>query len=115
MQTVQKPELMLRLFFDVTRMDRIINKHIRETEQVGQFGDKGTEAGLKWSGHVQRRDNEYIGRGMFTIELPGRRQRGRMKRRFVDVVTEEIQKVGGKMQRTERDGGGGFLEKPKLS
>ncbi|KAK3565251.1 hypothetical protein QTP86_001670 [Hemibagrus guttatus] len=39
------------------------------------------EARLRWFGHVQRRESEYIGRRMLDMELPGRRQRGRPKRR----------------------------------
>ncbi|KAK3548215.1 hypothetical protein QTP70_005165 [Hemibagrus guttatus] len=40
------------------------------------------EARLRWFGHVQRRESEYIGRRMLDMELPGRRQRGRPKRRL---------------------------------
>ncbi|KAK3566785.1 hypothetical protein QTP86_004517 [Hemibagrus guttatus] len=39
------------------------------------------EARLRWFGHVQKRESEYIGRRMLDMELPGRRQRGRPKRR----------------------------------
>ena len=42
-------------------------------------------------GHVQRSDSEHIGRWMLKMELPGRRQKGRPKRRFMDVVREEAQ------------------------
>ena len=55
--------------------------------QVTCFGYKVREAKLGWFG--QRRDNEYIGGRMFKMELPGRRQRGRTKKRFMDVVRED--------------------------
>ena len=46
---------------------------------------KVREARLRWVGHVQRRDSVY-GRRMLEMELPGRRRRGRPKRRFIDAV-----------------------------
>ncbi|KAK3514303.1 hypothetical protein QTP70_013114 [Hemibagrus guttatus] len=50
------------------------------------------EARLRWFGHVQRRESEYIGRRMLDMELPDRRQRGRPKRRQIhrDVDTQEL-------------------------
>ncbi|KAK3547878.1 hypothetical protein QTP86_034175 [Hemibagrus guttatus] len=62
-------------------LDRIRNEYIRGTAHVGRLGDKVREARLRWFGHVQRRESEYIGRRMLDMELPGRRQRGRPKRR----------------------------------
>ncbi|KAK3563661.1 hypothetical protein QTP86_033506 [Hemibagrus guttatus] len=72
---------MLRFSLGVTRLDRIRNEYIRGTAHVGRLGDKVRETRLRWFGHVQRRDSEYIGRRMLDMELPGRRQRGRPKRR----------------------------------
>ncbi|KAK3545511.1 hypothetical protein QTP70_007769 [Hemibagrus guttatus] len=83
----QKSELevaelkMLRFSLGVTMLDRIMNKYIRGTAHVGRLGDKVREARLRWFGHVQKRESEYIGRRMLDMELPGRRQRGRPKRR----------------------------------
>ncbi|KAK3511554.1 hypothetical protein QTP70_009660 [Hemibagrus guttatus] len=74
---------MLRFSLGVTRLDRIRNEYIRGTAHVGRFGDKVREARLRWFGHVQRRESEYIGRRMLDMELPGRRQRGRPKRSFL--------------------------------
>ncbi|KAK3568969.1 hypothetical protein QTP86_021380, partial [Hemibagrus guttatus] len=71
---------MLRFSLGVTRLDRIRNEYIRGTAHVGRLGDKVREARLRWFGHVQRRESEYIGRRMLDMELPGRRQRGRPKR-----------------------------------
>ena len=85
---------MLRFSLGVTKMDRIRNEYIRGTAHVRCFGDKVREARLRWFGHVQRRDSEYIGRRMLRMELPGRRPRGRPKRRFMDVVKEDMRVVG---------------------
>ncbi|TWW74035.1 hypothetical protein D4764_14G0000360, partial [Takifugu flavidus] len=83
----------LRLSLEV-RMDRIRNKYIRGTAHVRGFGDKVREARLRWFGHVQRRDTEFIGRTMLRFKLPGRRPRGRPKRRFIDVVKEDRKVIG---------------------
>ncbi|KAK3512409.1 hypothetical protein QTP70_009831 [Hemibagrus guttatus] len=77
---------MLRFSLGVTRLDRIRNEYIRGTAHVGRLGDKIREARLRWFGHVQRMESEYIGRRMLDMELPGRRQRGRPKRRPKRIV-----------------------------
>ena len=43
-----------------------------------------------------RRDQEYVGRKMMKMELPGKRKRGIPKRRFLDVVNEDMEEVGAK-------------------
>ena len=43
-----------------------------------------------------RRDQEYVGRKMMEMELPGKRRRGKPKRRFLDVVKEDMKEVGAK-------------------
>ena len=45
------------------------------------FWDEAREARLRWFGHVKRRKDEYVGRRMLDMDLPGRRKRGRPKRR----------------------------------
>ena len=54
------------------------------------------EGRLRWYGHVMRRDQEYVRRKMMEMELPGKRKRGRPKKRFVDVVKEDMGEVGAK-------------------
>ena len=54
------------------------------------------EGRLRWYGHVMRRDQEYVGRRMMEMELSGRRRRGRPKRRFLDLVKENMGEVGAK-------------------
>ena len=97
---------MLRFAMGVTRKDKIRNEHIRSTVKVERLGMKMREGRLRWYGHVMRRDQEYVGRKMMEMELPGKRKRGRPKRRFLDVVKEDMEEVGAKERtlKTERCG-----------
>ena len=93
---------MLRISLGVTRMDKIRNEYIRGTAQVGKFGEKTRKARLRWYGvygHLRRKDDGYIGRRMLRMELPGKRKRGRPKRRFMDVVKEDM----AELEVTEED------------
>ncbi|KAK3558090.1 hypothetical protein QTP86_009450 [Hemibagrus guttatus] len=92
---------MLRFSLGVTRLDRIRNEYIRGTAHVGRLGDKVREARLRWFGHVQRRESEYIGRRMLDMELPGRRQRGRTKRRYMDGINEDMKLLGASVEDAE--------------
>ena len=97
---------MLRFTMGVTRKDKIRNEHIRSTVKVERLGMKMREVRLRWYGHVMRRDQEYVGRKMMEMELPEKRRRGRPKRRFLDVVKEDMKEVGVKRRtlKTERCG-----------
>ncbi|KAK3508706.1 hypothetical protein QTP70_004246 [Hemibagrus guttatus] len=95
---------MLRFSLGVKRLDRIRNEYIRGTAHVGRLGDKVREARLRWFGHVQRRESEYIGRRMLDMELPGRRQRGRPKRRYMDGINEDMKLVGASVEDAEDRG-----------
>ena len=87
---------MLRFAMGVTRKDKIRNEHIRSTVKIERLGMKMREGRLRWYGHVMKRDQEYVGRKMMEMELPGKRKRGRPKRKFLDVVKEDIGEVGAK-------------------
>lgn len=62
-------------------------------------GRPAREARSRWLRHVWRRDAGYIARRVLKMELPGKKKRKRPKRRFMDVVREDVQVVG-----TGRDG-----------
>ena len=87
---------MLRFAMGVTRKDKIRNEYIRSTVKVERLGMKMREGRLRWYGHVMRRDQEYVGRKMMEMELPGKRKRGRPKRRILDVVKKYMGEVGAK-------------------
>ena len=54
------------------------------------------EGRLRWYEQVMKRDQEYVGRKMMEMELPGKRKRGRPKRRFLDILKEDVGEVGAK-------------------
>ena len=74
-------------------MDKMRNEYIRGTSHMGKFGEKTREARLIWYGHLRRKDDGYIGRRMLRMEWPGKRKQGRPKRRFIDVVKEDMAEV----------------------
>ena len=53
-----------------------------------------SEGRLRWYGHAMRRDQEYVGRRMMEMKLSGKRKRERLKRKFLDVVKEDMEEVG---------------------
>ena len=81
---------MLRFAMGVTRLDKIRNEYIRGMAHIDWFGCRLRESRLRWFGHVQRRDEDYVGKRTMRIELPGRRRRGRPKRRYMDMVKEDL-------------------------
>ena len=87
---------MLRFVMGVTRKDKMRNEHIRSTVKVEQLEMKMREGWRRWYGHVMRRDQEYVGRKMMEMELLGKRKRGRPKRRFLDVMKEDMGEAGVK-------------------
>ena len=82
---------MLRWMCGVTREDRVRNEYIRGTTGVTEASKKAQEARLRWYGHVMRRDEEYVGRRVMEMEAPGRRRRGRPKKRWKDCIKEDMQ------------------------
>ncbi|KAI5707701.1 hypothetical protein M8J77_008053 [Diaphorina citri] len=85
---------MLRWMCGVTRKDRIRNERIRGTVKVGPLGQKIQESRLRWFGHVERRDEEYVGKRVESLGIGGKRRRGRPKMRWRDKVEEDLREKG---------------------
>ena len=83
---------MLRWMSGVTKLDRIRNERIRGTPKVGEISKKVQESRLKWygHGHVLRREDEYVGKRVMAMEVPGKRRRGRPKRRWLDSIRNHL-------------------------
>ena len=81
---------MLRWMNGVTKLDRIRNERIRGTTKVGEISRKAQETRSKWYGHVLRREEEYIGKRVMAMEVPGKRRRGRPKLRWLDSIGNDL-------------------------
>ena len=66
---------MLRWMSGVTKLDRIGNERIRGTTKVEDISKKVQESRLKWYGHVLRREEEYEGKRVMVMEVPGENKR----------------------------------------
>lgn len=81
---------MLRWSMGKTRKDRIRNEVIRKMGGVIEVSKKIQERRLQWFGHVMRREDKYVGRKVSSMQLEGKRRRGRPKRRWKDCVVEDL-------------------------
>ena len=57
---------------------------------MGEISKKVQESRLKWYGHVLRREEEYVGKRVMVMEAPGKRRRGRPKRRWLDNIKKDL-------------------------
>ena len=57
---------------------------------MAEISKKVHKSRLKWYGHVLRREDEYIGCGKRVMEVPGKRRRGRPKRRWLDSIGNDL-------------------------
>ena len=77
---------MVRWALGVTREDKIRNEYIRGMVKIAKLGEKIRGARLQWYRHVKRREAEYVGRSTLEMEVLRRRKRGRLRKRWLDVV-----------------------------
>jgi hypothetical protein len=80
---------MLRWSCGVTRLDRIRNKVIRNKIKVTEISKKIQESRLRWFRHVERREEDYVGK-----RTAGRRGRGRPKKRWKNCVHQDLRDKG---------------------
>ena len=48
---------------------------------------------MPWYDHVQRKEDTYVGQKVMAMGLPGRQRRGRPRRRYMDMLKEDLEKV----------------------
>ena len=64
---------MLRWMSGVIKLDRIRNARNRGVTKVAEMSKKVQESRLKWYGHVLGREDEYVGKRVMVMEVPGKR------------------------------------------
>ena len=87
---------MVRWALGVTRKDKIRNEYLRGTAKIAKLGDKLRNARLRWYGRVKRREEDYAGKRMMEMTVPGIRKQGRPKRMWMDLVKEGMERVGAR-------------------
>ena len=70
---------MLKLMSGVTRKDRIWNNLIKDKVEIAQISSKTLKKRLNWSANAMRRNKNYLGRRVITMELKRRRRKERSK------------------------------------
>ena len=93
---------MVRWALGVTRKDKIRNKYVRGTAKIAKLGDKLRNAKLRWYEHVKRRE-DHVRKKMMEMAVPSRRKRGRPRRRWVDLVREDMERVGAREGMSEME------------
>ena len=72
-------------------------KRIRERDCKNcKAGRQTSECKARWYGHVKRRQEDYVGKRMMEMAVPGRRKRGRPRRRWMGLVREDMERVEAK-------------------
>ena len=90
-QTMHTTEMrMLRWTCGVTRLDKIPNTETRRRLNVAPIIEKAQEHRLRWYGHIKRRPDNYVGKVVQQMEIDGKRPRGRPRRRWMDVIQEDM-------------------------
>ena len=86
---------MVRWALGVTRKDKIRNEYVEGTAEIAKLGDKLRNARLRWHRPVKRREG-YVGKTMIEMAVPGRRKRGRPRRRWMDLARADMERAGAK-------------------
>ena len=75
--------------------DKIKNEYVRGMAKIAKLGDKLRSTKSRWYGHVKKRES-YVEKRMVEMAITGQRKRGRSKRRWMDLVREDMEMVGAR-------------------
>jgi len=79
-----------------TLKDHVRNEAIRLKLGTENIAARCKKARLRWFGHIKRRGDEYVGRKVLEMAVPGRRRRGRPKLRWMDCVKKDLEELKAK-------------------
>ncbi|XP_006813953.1 uncharacterized protein LOC102807557, partial [Saccoglossus kowalevskii] len=90
---------MVRVMCGVKLMDRKITEDLMQMLGLKEAVDRLAKAnGIRWYGHVLRREDGHVLRRALDLEVSGPRKRGRPKKTWKMQVEEESGKVGMRMR-----------------
>ncbi len=102
-QLIQRTEMrMLRWITGVTLKDKIRSEDIRLKTGVADVKDKIKESRLRWYGHVKRSGDDSFLKNIMDAEVRGRRSQGRQRKRWIDLVRQDMKTVGIKDEDAQR-------------
>lgn len=84
----------LRMSLGLSRRECEANCNVRRRLGVKELGEKLREDRLRWYGHVQRRDCDYIGKRALDLAVKGKRKPGRPRYTWLDVLQTDMEKRG---------------------
>ena len=78
----------------VTKRDRIRNERIRGTTKVGEISKKVQESRVMWYGSVSKREDEYVGKTVKVMDVPGKRKTKRKtEQRWLDNIKHDLSAI----------------------
>ena len=93
---------MVRSMCEVTLVDRKNTEELMETLGLKKTLDRMAKAnGVRWYGHVIRREDDNILKKAMMMEVNGQQKRGRPKITWKRQVEENVKKVGLKVEEAE--------------
>ena len=93
---------MLRRIKGVTLRDKQKSDEIRKELGVCNIIKKVKEARLRWFGHVERMEEDCPARRVIGEEVPGRRGKGRPKKRWMDCIKEDMEEIGVRREEAQQ-------------
>ena len=96
---------MVRAICGVKLMDKKNTEDLMDMLGLKETVDRLAKAnGVRWYGHVLRREKDDVLRKALALEVDGLRRRGRPKKTWKKQVEEEIKKVGLRMEDAQNRG-----------
>ena len=92
----------LRRVVGKTKRDKIRNTTIRETVKTISIEQRIEVNQLRWFGHVCRMEKNRIPKQIFECRQEGKLPRGRPKKMWIDVISENVEKRGCKLNEAKK-------------
>ena len=79
-----------------TLKDHVRNENIREKMGIESIVVRCRKLQMRWFGHVNQRDEQYVGCRVMEMIPPGRRRQGRPDLRWMDCMRRNLEAMGAR-------------------